>query len=239
MKGLFQTKGLDLEVKDIDAKTRRVKVALSRFGNVDSDGDVITRGAFAKSIQERGHESQGNRKIKFLRYHDFEHEIGKWISLEESSDYLIGIGELGRSTKGNDALLDYQDGIITEHSIGFISIPDKTFLREDGITELREVFLMEGSAVTFGANQDTPVLDVSKSENRKEYLDKLNEKMFNLINALKNGKGTDDRLETFENQLRVLQSKYNSLINLEPIMNHSKEDEPNDNNHKQFYLNLI
>ena len=98
---------------------------------------------------------------------------------------------------------------------------------------------MEGSAVTFGANQDTPVLDVSKSENRKEYLDKLNEKMFNLINALKNGKGTDDRLETFENQLRVLQAKYNSLINLEPIMNHSKEDEPNDNNHKQFYLNLI
>lgn len=239
MKGLFNTKSLSLEVKDIDSKTRRVQVALSKFGNVDSDGDVIVRGAFAKSIQERGVESQTNRKIKFLRYHDFEHEIGKWVHLEETADYLIGTGELGRSTKGNDALLDYQDGIITEHSIGYISIPDKINVREDGIKELREVYLMEGSAVTFGANSETPVFHVGKSEDKQAYLDRLNAKMFGLINALKNGQGTDERLETIENQLRVIQSEFNSLIQIEPIQS-LKEDEPNPiNNSKQFYLNLL
>ena len=245
MKGLFKTKSIELSVKDIDTSVRRVQVALSKFGNVDSDGEVITRGAFAKSIKERGAESQTNRKIKFLRYHDFEHEIGIWKSMEETHEHLIGIGDLGRSTKGNDAFLDYQDVIITEHSIGFISVPDKINVLESGIVELNEVFLMEGSAVTFGANSETPVFNVSgKDQYCQDYLDKLNSKMYGLLNALKNGHGTDERLESIENQLRVIQSKYNSLIKFEPVKDETNpldKDEPKPiiNNQKEFYLNLI
>jgi len=245
----FQTKSIELSVKDIDTAGRRVKVALSAFGNVDADGDIITRGAFAKSIKERGHESQSNRKIKFLRYHDFEHEIGVWKHLEETHEHLIGIGDLGRSTKGDDAFLDYQDGIITEHSIGFISIPDKIKVREDGLTELNEVFLMEGSAVTFGANSETPVFSVSgkdlhSPELIEKYLSRLNKKMEGCITALKNGKGTDERLFTIESQLTVIQKQYNSLIKFEPKADENLSlgaDEPNEsiNNHKQFYLNQL
>ena len=248
---MFQTKNISLEIKDIDTAGRRVQVALSKFGNVDSDGDVITRGAFSKSIQERGHESQSNRKIKFLRYHDFEHEIGVWKSLEESSEYLLGIGELGRSTKGNDAFLDYQDGIITEHSIGFMMMPDKIQVRPDGLRELNEVFLMEGSAVTFGANSETPVFNVSGKDAYSpdmliKHLDSLNKKMESCITALKNGKGTDDRLFTIENQLRVIQKEYNSLINLEPQKDDTSalgNDKPNqveiaEDKRKSFFTNI-
>ena len=96
---MFQTKNISLEIKDIDT-AGRVQVALSKFGNVDSDGDVITRGAFSKSIQERGHESQSNRKIKFLRYHDFEHEIGVWKSLEESAELFVRSWRVGPINKG-------------------------------------------------------------------------------------------------------------------------------------------
>lgn len=218
-------KTLDLEVKDLDTNARRVKVGLSKFGSLDADNDVITRGAFTKSIQERGPESQGNRKIKFLRYHDFEHEIGKWISLEETPEFLIGIGQLGTSTKGDDALRDYMDGVITEHSIGFIPIPERTIIREDGIRELREVFLMEGSAVTFGAMSDTPVFDVSKG-NRTEYLEKLNKKMDAVTKVLRHGQGTDERFERLEGQLQVLKSQYNSLINFTPDNNPPEVDTP-------------
>ena len=236
---LFQTKNIELSVKDVDTAGRRVKMALSRFNNVDSDGDIILRGAFAKSIQERGADSTSNRKIKFLRYHDFEHQIGKFISLEESADYLIGYAELGRSTKGNDAFLDYQDGIITEHSIGFQTINDKIEVREDGTQILKEVILWEGSAVTFGANSETPLLSVSKG-NSKEYLEQLNKKMNGLTNALKNGKGTDDRLEAIEMNLRVCQTKYNDVINSlmkkEPTQ---VTQEPKPNGHNDFYLNLL
>ena len=236
---LFKTKNIELSVKDIDTAGRRVKLMLSKFNNIDSDGDVIVKGAFAKSILERGPESMSNRKIKFLRYHDFEHQIGTFKQIEESADGLIAYADLGRSTKGNDAFLDYQDGIITEHSIGFQTINDKIEIRTDGVQLLKEVILWEGSAVTFGANADTPMLTVSKG-NSVEYLEQLNKKMYGLTNALKNGKGTDDRLEEIEMNLRVCQTKYNDVINSLMIKEPSKdtpETKPND--HNDFYLNLL
>lgn len=236
---LFQTKNIDLSVKDVDTAGRRVKILLSKFNNVDSDGDVILKGAFSKSIMERGADSTSNRKIKYLRYHDFEHQIGVFTKLEETHEGLLAYGDLGRSTKGNDAFLDYQDGIITEHSIGFQTINDKIEIREDGTQILKEVILWEGSAVTFGSNSETPLLSVSKG-NSKEYLEQLNKKMFGLTNALKNGKGTDERLEEIEMNLRVCQTKYNDVINSLMVKEPTKvTPEPKPNGHNDFYLNLL
>lgn len=237
---MFKTKNISIEVKDVDTVGRRVKIALSKFGNLDSDGDIIPRGAFSKSISERGPESTSNRKIKFLRYHDFEHQIGLFESLEETNDHLIAVATLGRSTKGEDAFLDYQDGIITEHSIGFELLRDKIELREDGSRLLKEVYLWEGSAVTFGANSETPLFQVSKGLGNKDYLEKLNKKMSNLIKAIKNGKGTDERLFNIEMDLRVCHAKYNELI--EPLIKKepsvdTPEDKPTDAS--TFYNFLI
>lgn len=235
---LFQTKNIGLSIKDIDTAGRRVKIMLSKFDNVDSDGDILVKGAFTKSIKERGPESQSNRKIKFLRYHDFEHQIGIFRQMEETEEGLIALADLGRSTRADDAFLDYQDGLITEHSIGFQTIADKIEAR-NGMNILKEVILWEGSAVTFGSNSETPLFTVSKG-NSKDYLSKLNTKMNGLTNALKNGKGTDDRLEAIEMNLRVCQTKYNDVINSlmtkEPkkFTPETKSDERRD-----FYLNLL
>lgn len=236
----YEIKRADLSVKDVDTKTRRVVIMLSKFDNIDSDGDVIRKGAFSKSITERGPESSSNRKIAFLRYHDWEHPIGKFIKLEETNDGLVAIGEMGRSSKGEDALLDYQDGIIKEHSIGFNYIQDKMNMIQDGIWDIKEVMLWEGSAVTFGANSLTPTLDVSKG-NKSELLDKVNSKMKSLLDTLKNGKGTDDRLFEIEMALKVCQQQYNSLVTNEPIESITPEvDKPNQNDQlKQFYLTLL
>lgn len=245
----YEVKNLAYAIKDIDTVGRRVQVAFAAFNNIDSDRDVIRKGAFAKSINERGPASTSNRQIAHLRYHDWEHQIGKLVSLEETDTHLIGLSDLGRSTKGNDAFLDYQDGIIREHSIGFNYIPDKMQLIGEGDTayfEIKEVFLWEGSAVTFGANSLTPTLDVSKG-NKAEVLDKLNEEMAGFIRALKNGKGTDERLYSIEMGLKVCQQKYNSLINFEPVVKtteveKSKEKAPeveSTSTNKQFYLNLL
>ena len=75
-----------------------------------------------------------------------------------------------------------------------------------------EVNLMEGSAVTFGANEFTPTLEANKSLIDSDYLLNLNNDMNILIKALRNGKGTDERLESFEMKLKQIQQKYNSLI---------------------------
>lgn len=239
----YEIKG-GFAVKDVDSKTRRVKVVLSAFDVMDADRDVIKRGAFAKSIMERGPESSSNRKIAFLRHHDWEQPIGKFISLEETDYQLEAIAELGNSSKGSDALHDYQDGIIREHSIGFNYIPDKMVMHGEGekaFWEINELKLWEGSAVTFGANEFTPVLDVSKG-NRTEILEKLNKEMDGIVNALKNGKGSDDRLYSLEMRLKVIQGKYNSLITNQPVVKPTTEEKKKpskEEQQKEFYLKSL
>ena len=59
---LYNQKGA-FEIKDIDTQKREVSIYLSKFDTMDSDMDVIKKGAFSKSIQERGPGSSSNRKI--------------------------------------------------------------------------------------------------------------------------------------------------------------------------------
>lgn len=210
------------EIKDMDASKREVAVYLSKFGNVDSDNDVIQKGAFKKSLQERGPNSPSNRKIAFLRHHNWEMPIGVFTKLMEDDNGLFAVGRLGTSTLGEDAWRDYQDGIIREHSIGFQRISDKTKFVKDtsnpagGFTLLQEVKLWEGSAVTFGANELTNVVDVMKSENKKAYIDKITDDLHTVIKALANGKGSDERLYELEMKATYLSSQLQILAQSEP-----------------------
>lgn len=210
------------DIKDMDSDKRQVAVYLSTFDTIDADNDMIKKGAFAKSISERGPESASNRKIAFLRHHDWDWQIGKWLSLEEDDKGLFAVGELGRSTKGNDAFLDYEDGIIREHSIGFQYMADKIRWIDDNSKEeggywmISEVKLYEGSAVTFGANEYTNVVEVMKGENRVEVADKIAKEIEGVIKGLTNGKGTDERLFELEMKLKFLNAKLLTLAKTEP-----------------------
>lgn len=233
----YESKSLSLKIEDVDEGSRKVVGYLSAFDKLDSDNDIIRSGAFAKSLKERGVESSSNRRIAHLRNHDWEHQIGKFLELYEDNYGLKFVSQLGRSTKANDALLDYQDEILREHSIGFNYIADKIKEVEDSNNpqgfyyEIQEVKLWEGSGVTFGANEFTPVLDVAKAIKDNDYICKLNNELESLIGAIKNGKGTDDRLYNLEMRLKVWQRKYNSLIeHLEPkdVKAFTQDNEPSE-----------
>ena len=100
--GQYELKSLNLGLKDIDTGKRQVAFYLSKFDVIDSDNDLITRGAFTKSIQERGPNSESNRKIAFLRFHDWNMPIGKYLQLSEDENGLFAVGKLSNSTDGND-----------------------------------------------------------------------------------------------------------------------------------------
>lgn len=247
----YGVKTVEIQVDDIDEPNRIVKGYIASFGTLDSDNDVIRKGAFKKSIQERGPLSEGNRKIAHLRNHDWEQQIGLFTELVENNSGLRFVSKMGRSSKGTDALLDYQDGILREHSIGFNYIGDKmkfveadksSFDETNGHWEISEVKLWEGSGVTFGANEFTPTTEANKG-NAVDYLKNLNEEMDTLTNALKSG-GTDTRLENIELRLKVIQQKFNSLITVKPPVKALPENEPNPKPstgeaQKQFYINLL
>lgn len=221
------------EIKDMSADKREVAIYLSKFGNIDSDLDMIQKGAFTKSITERGPESASNRKIAFLRYHDWEHQIGKFLKLEEDDFGLFAVAQCGHSTKGEDAWQDYQDGIIREHSIGFQYVSDKIKWVEDatkaqgGYYLITEVKLYEGSAVLFGANEMTPVMEVMKSEERISYAQKLSSDIDHVARAITRGQGTDERLYELEMKLKYLNSQLLLLAQTEPHgIKHSVTGEP-------------
>lgn len=228
----YSTKGTQ-EIKDMSADQRSVAIYLSKFGNIDSDNDMIKKGAFTKSIKERGPMSDTNRQIAFLRYHDWEQQIGKFTTLEEDEFGLFAVASLGHSSKGEDAWQDYQDGIIREHSIGFQYVADKIKWVEDtkmdvgGYFEIQEVKLYEGSAVLFGANEETPVVDVIKSEAVKLRAKELSSQIDLVVKALVNGKGTDERLYELEMKVKYLNNQLLLLAELEPFdLKHSIVSEP-------------
>jgi len=220
----YAAKNIAFELKDISEGSREVVFYGSAFDVLDSDNDVIKKGAFTKSIQERSGSLNG-RKIAHLRNHDFEHQIGSIKEIYEDEFGLKVVSKLGKSTKGNDALLDYQDGILREHSIGFNYVQDKikfiedSSLNESGHWDITEVKLWEVSAVTFGANEFTPVLDVAKGLNNKSQLsNKLEQLNASFLKAIKNGKGTDERLENLEARFKQICELQKALTIEKPLI---------------------
>jgi HK97 family phage prohead protease len=230
----YQVKSQNLKIKDLDEGNRQVVIYLSDFDSLDSDNDIIRKGAFKKSIMERGPNSSSNRKIAFLRHHNWEMPIGKFLELSEDEKGLYAVAKLSSSTDGMNAMADYEEGIIREHSIGFKYMKDKIrFIEEEsmengGYYEVNEVQLYEGSAVTFGANEFTEVMDVTKTEDKIELATKISEEIGCLATSLSKGKGTDERLYGYEMKLKYLNSRLLDLAKTEPFEKHSVKSKPNE-----------
>ena len=231
---MYSLKSENTAIKDLDTGSRKVSMYLARFDLLDSDMDIIRKGAFTKSLQERGVNSASNRKIAFLRYHDWQKPIGKFLELREDDLGLYAVAQLSESTDGMDALADYKDGIIREHSIGFRYVKDKIRFIEDpgmeenggGYYEVNEVQLYEGSAVTFGANEYTNVIEVSKTQGSEDIALKLHNEINTIANALASGSGTDERLHSLEMRLKFLNAAQYKLANAESFNKHSVKSEP-------------
>jgi len=220
---------LDFEVKDNEGK-RIVKGYFASFDNVDAHNEVFTKGAFAKSIKERGVNSESNRKIMHLAFHDMNRPIGNLKLLEEHSEGLYFESELGTHTDGEDALRMYKEGIIKEHSVGFMYVGDKMRELENGAWELNEVKLFEGSMVGLGANSETPNLSVVKSlEQKEKMLEELANEREQLLKIV--AKGGD----LIELQLRKVMYKYEALGKFNPISSVKNNTKPSTGN---FFLHL-
>lgn len=176
-------------IKDVDTKQGIVSGYFSSFGNKDSDGDIIEPGAFAKTIAERGPKSVQPR-IKHLQDHDSTKAVCKLQELSEDSFGLPYVSKVGRHTLGQDYLMMCEDGIITEHSIGYGVIQqhyDKS-LDANIITEIR---LWEGSGLQgWGANPNTPITGIKADLIRTA--DDIAEMIVLLEKALRKGKYSDE-----------------------------------------------
>ena len=189
-------KNLQQGISDVDVKKGIVTGYFSSFDNMDSDGDVIRKGAFSKTIKENF------QRVRHLLDHDATKAVGKIQLLQEDVKGLYYESKAGRHTLGRDFLLMVEDGLINEHSIGFVTIKQKNM---GGYNEITEVKLYEGSSLQgWGANEMTPITGMKNFETVSIMMD-------NIMKAIKNGKYTDETFAKLELQFLQLQKELAEL----------------------------
>ncbi len=134
----------------------------SVFGNKDLGNDVVVSGAFRKSLR-----AKGARKIKMLFQHDTKEPIGVYTQIKEDGNGLYVKGQLAMNTqKGKEVYELMKMGAIDGLSVGYrVDAKGYSYDERGKKRMLREVDLMEISAVTFPMNPKARISAV-KAEDR-------------------------------------------------------------------------
>lgn len=150
---MIQTKNSaePLDVKAV-SDSGSIKGYISVFGNVDSYGEIVERGAFEESLEKN---AKANRKVKLLWQHDPHQPIGVWDALGEDKKGLWGEGRLliEQSPKAREAHGLLMEGALDGLSIGYRTVKAAPKEGKQGILSLLKLDLLEGSIVTFAANE--------------------------------------------------------------------------------------
>lgn len=240
----------EVEIK-VDSEKRIVKFVGNTYYLIDEDGDMLVPGCCAKSIADRGVNSNATAKIKHQSDHvlNTKNVVGRLTVLDEriidGLSVLYCESFIPQTTKGNDDLLNYKEGIYDNHSIGF-RYRNIIFAQKDSENELsrkaweefyplalnpvkademggffvvKEIELFEISVVSFGSNSLTPNL----SGKSKEANSKLKTELFERIDELSRQlKPNADNEEKKTIDLEVLQLK--QIITELQLIEPSKKD---------------
>lgn len=202
---MIRHKVYDLKALDVDISKRRVKVAIAEMETIDRDGDVFDKSAFNKTIAERG--PSGSNEIWHLVNHDrkLESSLGKFDKLYVDGKYLIGENYYRDMFLWKEVAWPlYESGDINQHSVGFTTVNEQKAADHNVITQAA---LWEGSAVLWGANPNTPSLDVVKSflEQKKE---SAADYMTWVIKRLKEGKYSGENESLLINELQEVSTLF-------------------------------
>lgn len=148
-----------LSLKDIDPKKGIVQFYAASFGGEkDSDGDIIVKGAFKKTL------SENKKRLKHLYNHS--KTIGVVQDINEDVKGLLVTSKLMQNDDGEmttaakDAMIEYEAGGITEHSHGY-KVIQESFDKEKQINYITESKLWEVSSLDkWGANEFTPTVGI-------------------------------------------------------------------------------
>lgn len=126
---------------------------LASYNTVDLGGDKILPGAFTKTMQERG------SQVPMLWQHDPHQPIGT-LNLSDSQTGLMVKGQLLMDLpQAKVAYTLLKAKAIKGLSIGYDTVKDSI---ENGVRQLKEVRLWEGSVVTFPMNEACMITAVKK-----------------------------------------------------------------------------
>lgn len=131
------------------------------FGNKDSYGDVILKGAFKRSLADH---RRNKSRPKMFWQHDPSQPIGSWTELVEDSKGLLVTGQLNMDVqRGREAYALLKAGDIDGLSIGYRVVKASEDETEQ-VLLLKELSLVEVSVVSQPANPLATVSAVKAAE---------------------------------------------------------------------------
>jgi len=217
-KGCFISEVNPLQIKDIDGRQGIITGYFAMFDSVDSDGDVIRKGAFTKTVRELGPTSAKPR-IKHLLNHDPSQPLGVIYELNEDNVGLYYESKLGTHALGTDFVKMVDSGLILENSFGYQTKkynqlkPWNEWKEGEAARELLELKVFEGSNLTaWGANWRTHNSGIKSAQ----YIDQMGKRIDLLIKALRDGTFTDETFDLLEIELKQLQQSFIDLSKTEP-----------------------
>lgn len=168
----------DLRIADalaIEAKAYgegRIEGFASTYGgDPDRQGDVVIRGAFARTLTE--HKARGTFPA-MLWSHQQERPIGRWLAIEDDAKGLRVEGQFNLKTEaGREAFEHAKAGDVGAFSIGYL-VPDggREYVGK-GIWHLKQVDLAEISLVAAPANPNARVTAVKHIGSKAEAIEFL------------------------------------------------------------------
>jgi HK97 family phage prohead protease len=145
---------LDIKSYTDDEDERKFNGYGSTFGNVDRVGDIVMKGAFAKSLEK--HREEGSMP-SLLLHHDMKRPIGVWTQMEEDDSGLFVEGKLTKGVRDADEAYNLlKDGALHSMSIGYRVVREEYDRKQDA-NLLHEIALHEVSLVTIPANASAVV----------------------------------------------------------------------------------
>ena len=180
----FKTVSLDTKELSYNDDSRTISGYAAVFGNIDKAGDMLVKGCFAKSISDRGPESQANDKIIMLWMHDMDEPIGRITRLEEDDKGLYFEAAIDDVPRGNQTIEQLKSGTLNQFSIGYRYVWDKC--EYDSAIDafvVKEVVLYEISVVSIGCNGETEFLGF-KAQDGEDALDAFRKEADKLCKSL-------------------------------------------------------
>lgn len=203
----YVIKNIKAETVDIDGGKGIVSGYFSAFDNRDSDGDIIVKGAYDKTIEENGPGS-ANPRIQHLWQHDSRQPLGRPQELKEDDKGLFFRTQISKTSWGNDVIQLYTDGVINEHSVGINIL--QTERVDESTQRVLEVKMWEGSSVTWGANEATPTTGIKSLEDMEAK--DLIKRMDLLDKTLHRGSLQDETYQLIEIEYKQIVSIVQTLL---------------------------
>lgn len=194
----------------MDEEQGIIKGYASVFGNVDSDGDIIDKGAYTKTL------SENRERIKFLWQHRMDMPLGKVMSVEEDAIGVPFEAKISNTQLGEDAKTLIRDGVLNEFSVGFM--PIKMQKESDGYNHIKEIKLYEFSLVTLASNQMARMTDYKGITSPNDVVVKL-DSIISLANKIK----TDEAKHILGYELMKLKNDVSLFLAKEPTNTHSND----------------